>query len=793
MSVVGLTSIRRVLVVGCAAALAASALVAGAPTSGASAPSLVALPAGPALSTTADTSFSGTNGRVTDIVSDGTSAWVAGAFDYVGPTTGRGVLVDGVSAARLSSDAIRADGPVRATAADGSGGYYLAGSFARIGTTRRSGLAHVLADGTLDQAFAPVVVGDVSTIGVASDRLVIGGTLTSVGGVATGGLAALALDGTLVPGWGAGTDGSVSTLDVVGDTVYVGGAFTSVAGAPAANLARVRLLDGSRDPSFAATANAPVRAMDVAAGATRDLDLVYVGGEFTSVTAQGVARPHVRIAALGGLGSDRSWGTNASGTVQSIAVAPDRSSILVGGAFLTVNGVARVRVARLQTAGALLPFDARLDGCHAPHTTQYTYQLAPCTTEVNSVSWSPTGDKMYVGGVFTFSQGLTRHDAAAYTTATGGLTAWAPLPGSRVRTMTAIPSGVLLGGDFTSVGGAIRRGLAKIILATGKVDPAFRADANGIVLDIELDAARTGLYLGGAFTTVGGLARSNVAVVSPATGRVGVVFATPVNKPVLTLAVRGGSAYLGGLFTTVGTVARSHAARVSASTGRADAWVANTIGVGATQRDGGAVTSLAVTAGSSRVFMAGGFTSVNGSTVTGGIIVVSGTSGSVVSSRLGGVQRCGNIYGINKVYLSPDGLRLYGGDLCPDDVYQWDAYNLAAVKADGLNWRTSCNSGMQGRLEINGHFYYGTHGGDRGLGGWCWTSPSDQTKLTQQRIFAFAAADASVLGWAPEFDSPMGVWAYAAVPGGLLVGGDFTIGGDRSVVQQGLALFRGTP
>ena len=151
--------------------------------------------------------------------------------------------------------------------------------------------------------------------------------------------------------------------------------------------------------------------------------------------------------------------------------------------------------------------------------------------------------------------------------------------------------------------------------------------------------------------------------------------------------------------TTVGTVARSHAARVSASNGRADAWVANTVGAGATQQDGGAVTSLAVTAGSSRVFMAGGFTSVNGSTVVGGIIVVSGTSGAVIPSRLGGVQRCGNTFGINRLYLSPDGLRLYGGDLCPDDVYQWDAYNLAAVKADALSL-SAWQVGMYGFMAV---------------------------------------------------------------------------------------------
>jgi hypothetical protein len=39
----------------------------------------------------------------------------------------------------------------------------------------------------------------------------------------------------------------------------------------------------------------------------------------------------------------------------------------------------------------------------------------------------------------------------------------------------------------------------------------------------------------------------------------------------------------------------------------------------------------------------------------------------------------------------------------------------------------------------------------------------------------------------------MGVWSFAAVPDGLLVGGDFTWVSSPSRVQQGLVLFTGTP
>ena len=39
----------------------------------------------------------------------------------------------------------------------------------------------------------------------------------------------------------------------------------------------------------------------------------------------------------------------------------------------------------------------------------------------------------------------------------------------------------------------------------------------------------------------------------------------------------------------------------------------------------------------------------------------------------------------------------------------------------------------------------------------------------------------------------MGVWSFAAVPGGLLVGGDFTFVNLTTNVHQGLMFFPGTP
>ena len=131
--------------------------------------------------------------------------------------------------------------------------------------------------------------------------------------------------------------------------------------------------------------------------------------------------------------------------------------------------------------------------------------------------------------------------------------------------------------------------------------------------------------------------------------------------------------------------------------------------------------------------------------------------------------------------------------MCPDNIYQWDAVNLSSpTNPTGLKWRTWCNAGMQGVLEVNGHFFYGSHGGDQGSGGRCLQTPGG-AQVDISRYAIFDQVNGNLLPDRVQFDSPMGVWSFAAVPGGLLVGGDFTWVNSTTNVHQGLMLFRGTP
>ena len=217
---------RLALAAVAAASLTVAATLAATTPTASAAP---VLPAGPALSLSADGTFWGTNGRVVDIVSNGTKAWIAGGFDYVGPNTGRAVTVDSSSGARVPSSNV-VDGTVNASAPDGKGGYYLAGDFSRVSDVRRQGLVHIKADGSVDRSWPASSVtttvtvkgvtksqtGSVKSIAVAGDRLIIGGDFDTVNGVRSSRLAAIGLDGNVISTWQASASATVNAVAVAG-------------------------------------------------------------------------------------------------------------------------------------------------------------------------------------------------------------------------------------------------------------------------------------------------------------------------------------------------------------------------------------------------------------------------------------------------------------------------------------------------------------------------------------------------------------------------------------------------
>jgi len=221
----------------------------------------------------------------------------------------------------------------------------------------RAILGRFYADGSLDTNFAPVFGGPynrwdypqfrgVGQLIVQPDgKVLVSGNFPSVNGTNRSGIARLNANGTLDNTFNAGTNNDAYSMALQSDgKVLIGGSsnFTN-------RVARLNA-DGSLDGSFnpGAGANGVVTSIVVQSDGK-----VLIGGNFTTVN--GTNRNRIaRLNADGSLDSGFNPGTGADGFVSSIALQSD-GNVLIGGDFLTVNGVWRPFVVRLYGDAVVRP------------------------------------------------------------------------------------------------------------------------------------------------------------------------------------------------------------------------------------------------------------------------------------------------------------------------------------------------------------------------------------------------------------------------------------------------------
>lgn len=134
-------------------------------------------------------------------------------------------------------------------------------------------------------------------------------------------------------------------------------------------------------------------------------------------------------------------------------------------------------------------------------------------------------------------------------------------PDRQILTLANTLDGMLLvGGSFSSVGGGERANFARLD-AAGRLDPAFRLDADDSVLMLNFEPAGA-VLVGGNFNRLGGQPRNRLARVL-ADGRLDADFDPNLNDAVLCSALQTDSRWLvGGLFTSVGGRPVSRLARL---------------------------------------------------------------------------------------------------------------------------------------------------------------------------------------------------------------------------------------
>jgi uncharacterized delta-60 repeat protein len=292
-----------------------------------------------------------------------------------------------------------ANGAIEAIVAQSDGKILVGGHFTQIGGQNLTNLARLNADGTLDNTFnvSFAQVDTVYAIAVQSDgKILVGGDISQVNGVLTNNLVRLESSGstdTTFNGGGQGPDLLVRSIAIQSDgKILIGGEFTSYNGFARGGIARLDV-SGALDTSFA-TGMAGV-------GGGLGGSVVYViriqadgniliGGFF--VTVNGVARNGIaRLTATGTLDTTFLNGLAGPNTpTLDMALQPDGKIIMVGD-FTTVNGTPLGHVARLNTDGSV---DATFGN-----------GLAGADSNVLGVGLAADG-KIYIGGWFSTFNGV---------------------------------------------------------------------------------------------------------------------------------------------------------------------------------------------------------------------------------------------------------------------------------------------------------------------------------------------------------------------------------------------------
>ncbi len=347
------------------------------------------------------------------------------------------------------------------------------------------------ADGDLITTFNPNPNGGVAGSAVQPDgKVVIGGTFTTVGGAARARIARLNADGTADAGFNPSADVQVSSTTVQSDgRVLIGGIFNNINGVARRGLARLNA-NGSLDAAF----NPNVDGL-VYSSAPQSDGRIVIGGSFSRV---------------GGVDRDNFARVNADGSfdpsivpfftlgVYSMALQED-GRIVVGGDF-QFDRIARVN------------FDGTLDTTFRPNANG----------RIQAVAAQADG-RILIAGTFTSVAGNnasgTPRNRIARLNADGTLDAtFNPNVDAEVKCMVLQADGrIIIGGDFTTVGGITRNRLARLN-ANGTLDAGFNPNPN-LRVDVVTLLPNGQILIAGNFTTVGGATRNRLALLanSPAT------------------------------------------------------------------------------------------------------------------------------------------------------------------------------------------------------------------------------------------------------------------------------------
>jgi hypothetical protein len=333
---------------------------------------------------------------------------------------------------------------------------------------------------------------------------------------------------------------------------------------------------------------------------------------------------------------------------------------------------------------------------------------------------------------------------------------------------------VYVAGNFTVLanhgGKTVRRTyLASVRASTGKIG-GFSPRIDGRVF--ALAKARGLLFVGGAFSSVNGHARHNLAAFSLRTGR--------LSRKVRDLHIRGAiealaaprrAVYVGGSFSSVGGRRRANLAKLTVRGGR------YRVARGWKPRANAKVRAIVV-ASSRRIVAGGDFTSVSGRRQRHMVALGGG--------RRGRVKRWADHPKAEILDLAISGRSIYAAEAGSGGTAL--RYHAGG---GGLQWFYKTDGNVQAVTVVGRSPVFGMHGDNvaphknRDM-----SEFGHSRRIERHKIFMLSRRG-KLRRWNPDLTSTegvLGVWALCSGGGNVYVGGDFTA--VHGANQERLAIFR---
>ncbi len=405
-----------------------------------------------------------------------------------------------------------------------------------------------------------------------------------------------------------------------------------------------------------------------------------------------------------------------------------------------------------------------------------------------------------VGLVLLGGAAVTAPSASAATQAGGTLVSEVPRKGTphvldgRVLSIVEVGNQIVLGGTFTRARNnddtteLSRTGLLAFDKSTGRISTTFVPQTNGYVNAVVPAADGQSVYVGGVFTTIGGVARKNIARVRLSDGAVLTGFnAGTVGGEVRDLRLRSGKLWVAGSFTNIAGRTQPGLATLYPASGAFHPYMRLAV---AGVHNGGTttVTKIDINPAGDRLIAIGNFRTLAGVTNRQFFSLdLSGTAAAASTLRTTFYEAsCASAFDTytRDLDFSPDGsffvistTGAYGGSTGPcDTTARFETYaSGAAVQPSWVNYTGGDTTYA---VEISDAVVY-TGGHARWQNNAFAADTAGPGAVSREGIAALDPTNGLPLTWNPTRERGVGVFDLLLTADGLWVGSDTTrIGAD---------------